>query len=351
MGNEIKFLEQPNTATWLITGVAGFIGSHLLETLLKLDQHVVGLDNFLSGSRQNLDEVMRQVTPEQWLNFTLIEGDIRSLEDCHRAVNRVDYILHHAACSSVKHSIEEPIVTHVNNVDGFFNILVASQAARVKRVVYATSSAIYGNPSSGQDGKCTDAQLQSPYAVSKLVNEIYADVFFRIYGVESIGLRYFNIYGPRQDPNSDYAAVIPTWINAMIKGEPVYIYGDGETSRDFCYIDDVVQANLLAAFTVHASAVNQVYDVGAGKSINLNMLFHTMKQYFLEKERRFEHLKPHYQDFRLGDVRFSAADITKTQERLSYKPKYDLAQGLSETIDWCMYALEQARHMDELVES
>jgi UDP-N-acetylglucosamine 4-epimerase len=339
---QFKFSQQTKPSTWLITGVAGFIGSRLLETLLKVNQNVIGLDNFSTGHRYNLEDVMRRVRPDQWLNFKLIKGDICSLDDCNRAVEKVDYVLHHAAFSSVPRSIDAPLFTNANNVSGFLNILEASRHSRVKRIVYATSSAIYGNQAADSNAKHESGRVQSPYAMSKLVNELYADVFFRVYGVESIGLRYFNVYGPRQDPEGAYAAVIPTWVNAMIKDKPVIIYGDGNTSRDFCYIDDIVSANMLAAKTTNAAAVNQIYDVGVGNSLTLNALFHSLKQSLLARYPQLDDLKPIYQDFRSGDVRYSQANITKTQNFLDYKPRYSINKGLQNTIEWYIDVLDNS---------
>ena len=258
---------------WLITGVAGFIGSNLLETLLKLDQEVMGLDNFATGHQRNLDEVQRLVTPAQWARFSFIEGDIRSLADCQRACQGVDYVLHQAALGSVPRSLEDPITTNGTNIDGFLNMLVAARDAGVQSFTYAASSSTYGDHPGLPKVEDTIGKPLSPYAVTKYVNELYADVFARSYGFATIGLRYFNIFGPRQDPEGAYAAVVPKWTAALLKGDAVYINGDGETSRDFCYIANAVQANLLAATSASAEARNQVYNVAVGDRTTLNTLF------------------------------------------------------------------------------
>lgn len=334
-----------NPKTWLITGVAGFIGSNLLETLLKLNQRVVGLDNFATGHQRNLDEVQTLVTPEQWANFQFINGDIRNLDDCRRAMRFtpsslaregevVDYVLHQAALGSVPRSIEDPISTNQNNIDGFLNMLVAARDAKVKRFVYAASSSTYGDHPDLPKVEDKIGKPLSPYAVTKLVNELYADVFARAYGFNTIGLRYFNIFGRRQDPNGAYAAVIPKWIAAMIKNEPVYINGDGETSRDFCYIDNAVQANLLAATVENEAATNQVYNIAVGERTTLNELYRHLRDNLAP---RFPHLKnaqPIYRDFRPGDVRHSQADVSKAGRLLGYRPTHRIGEGLAEAMEW-----------------
>lgn len=339
---ELKYNLSERQFTWLITGVAGFIGSRLLETLLKLNHKVVGLDNFSTGRSHNLQDVKRVVSSVQWSHFKLIKGDICCMDDCRSAVKGVDYVLHHAAMGSVPMSVEEPLLANDNNVNGFLNILRASQLCGVKRVVYASSCAIYG----AENGK-----MQSPYALTKLVNELYADVFFRVYGLESVGLRYFNVYGPRQDPTGAYAAVIPTWINAMINNEPVFIYGDGQTTRDFCFIDDVVKANLLAACSSTPSIVNQVFDVGFGNSISLNTLLNSMQQNLLKRYPRLADLKPVYLDFRSGDLRYSQADMSKTNHLLQFVPEYNIDAGLSKTLNWYFDAMDNAKNSKHNYES
>lgn len=320
--------------TWLITGVAGFIGSNLLEALLKLDQQVVGLDNFSTGHRRNLDEVKQLVNSAQWAKFRFIEGDICNLTTCHRACDDVDYVLHQAALGSVPRSIENPIIANRNNIDGFLNMLVAARDAEVQRFVYAASSSTYGDHPDLPKVEDKIGKPLSPYAVTKLVNELYADVFARTYEFKSIGLRYFNIFGRRQDPEGAYAAVIPKWIATMIKNEPVFINGDGETSRDFCYIDNTVQANLLAAAARDESAINQVYNVAVGERTSLKQLYFHLRDAL---SACFPHLKivqPIYRDFRAGDVRHSLADIGKAKELLGYQPTHRVAEGLNEAMDW-----------------
>ena len=321
-------------ATWLITGAAGFIGSNLLEALLKLGQKVVGLDNFFTGHRVNLDEVREQVTPAQWENFRFIEGDIRSLDDCHAACASVDYVLHHAALGSVPRSLEDPILTNACNVTGFLNMLVAARDAGVKRFTYAASSSTYGDHPDLPKVEEKIGKPLSPYAVTKYVNELYADVFSRCYGLQTVGLRYFNVFGPRQDPNGAYAAVIPRWIAGMISNQPLEIFGDGETFRDFCYVENVLQANLLAATAQNPEALNRVYNVALGDRTTLNGLFEMIRVLLAE---RFEHLQsytPQYRDFRSGDVRYSQADIGKARSLLGYAPTYRVADGMRAAIDW-----------------
>jgi len=327
-----KLPTQPKT--WLITGVAGFIGCNLLETLLKLEQNVVGLDNFATGHRHNLEQIKAAVLPEQWARFRFIEGDIRKLDDCNAACAGVDYVLHQAALGSVPRSLEDPITTNTANIDGFLNMLVAARDARVARFVYAASSSTYGDHPGLPKVEDVIGKPLSPYAVTKLVNEQYADVFARAYGFKTIGLRYFNIFGAHQDPEGAYAAVVPKWTAAMIHNEPVYINGDGETSRDFCYIANTVQANLLAATAGHPDAANQVYNVAVGDRTTLNDLFEAIRATL---EPRFPHLKgfkPSYRDFRAGDVRHSLADIAKARRLLGYEPSHRIREGLVEAMDW-----------------
>ena len=320
--------------TWLITGVAGFIGCNLLETLLKLDQKVVGLDNFATGHRHNLQQIQEAVTPTQWERFQFIEGDIRKLDDCNAACAGVDYVLHQAALGSVPRSLEDPITTNGANIDGFLNMLVAARDAKVARFVYAASSSTYGDHPGLPKVEDVIGKPLSPYAVTKLVNEQYADVFARAYGFKTLGLRYFNIFGAHPDPDGAYAAVVPKWTSAMIHNEPVFINGDGETSRDFCYIANTVQANLLAATAEHPDAANQVYNVAVGDRTTLNDLFEAIRATL---EPRFPHLKgfkPSYRDFRAGDVRHSLADISKARRLLGYAPSHRIREGLVEAMDW-----------------
>jgi len=320
--------------TWLITGVAGFIGSNLLETLLKLDQKVVGLDNFATGFQKNLDEVKTLVTPDQWKRFSFIEGDIRNLKDCTTACKCVDYVLHQAALGSVPRSIEDPITTNSTNIDGFLNMLVAARDSQVQRFVYAASSSTYGDHPGLPKVEGIIGKPLSPYAVTKVVNELYADVFKKTYSLNSIGLRYFNVFGRRQDPDGAYAAVIPKWTAALIGDDEVFINGDGETSRDFCYIDNAVQANLLAATTENAEAINQIYNVAVGDRTTLNQLYVEIREQLLVSYPHLAEVKPRYRDFRPGDVRHSLADISKSQSLLGYSPTHRLSEGLKNAITW-----------------
>ncbi len=322
-----------NPKTWLITGVAGFIGSNLLETLLKLDQKVIGLDNFATGYQRNLDEVQGLVTAAQWQRFTFIEGDIRNLEDCHAACANADYVLHQAALGSVPRSINDPITTNSVNIDGFLNMLVAARDAEVQSFTYAASSSTYGDHPGLPKVEDTIGKPLSPYAVTKYVNELYADVFARTYGFNTIGLRYFNVFGQRQDPDGAYAAVIPKWTAAMIKGEDVFINGDGETSRDFCFIENTVQANLLAATSEQPDAVNQVYNVALGDRTTLNELFHAIKQALAQNETVYA-AQLQYRDFRAGDVRHSQADISKAADLLGYQPGFKITEGIEIAMPW-----------------
>lgn len=324
--------------TWLVTGVAGFIGSNLLETLLKLDQRVVGLDNFATGHQRNLDEVQSLVTSEQWARFKFLQGDIRNLDDCRQACEGADYILHQAALGSVPRSINDPITTNGTNIDGFLNMLVAARDAEVKSFTYAASSSTYGDHPGLPKIEDAIGKPLSPYAVTKYVNELYAGVFARTYGFETIGLRYFNVFGKRQDPNGAYAAVIPKWIAAMIKGEAVFINGDGETSRDFCYIENAIQANLLAATVGHAGALNQVYNVAFGERTTLNGLFEIIKEALKNNSISYAKMQQ-YRDFRSGDVRHSQADITKSAKLLGYEANYDIRRGVAVAAPWYIRSL------------
>jgi UDP-N-acetylglucosamine 4-epimerase len=334
-----RLIDEPKT--WLITGVAGFIGSNLLETLLTLNQTVIGLDNFSTGHQHNLDDVQSLVSSTQWQNFTFINGDIRDLATCHTACTNVDYVLHQAALGSVPRSIEDPITTNQNNIDGFLNMLVAARDASVTRFVYAASSSTYGDHPGLPKQEDRIGRPLSPYAVTKYVNELYADVFARTYNLSPIGLRYFNIFGRRQDPNGAYAAVMPKWFAAMLAGDTVFINGDGETSRDFCYIDNCVQANILAAVADHPDAGNQVYNVAFGERTTLNELF-VMIRDRVQALRNDLHVDDVvYRDFRPGDVRHSLADIGKAGELLGYGPKYSVRDGLDEAAAWYVEWLSQ----------
>ncbi|MCK9510570.1 MAG: NAD-dependent epimerase/dehydratase family protein [Pigmentiphaga sp.] len=327
---------------WLITGVAGFIGSNLLETLLLEDQSVTGLDNFATGYRHNLDEVRRRVSAEQWARFHFIEGDITSLATCHDACRGVNYVLHQAALGSVPRSLADPIATNHANVTGFLNMLVAARDAGVQSFVYAASSSTYGDHPGLPKVEDVIGQPLSPYAVTKYVNELYADVFARAYGFTTIGLRYFNVFGKRQDPDGAYAAVIPRWTAAMIAGQPVQINGDGDTSRDFCFVDNAIQANLLAARATDPAARNQVYNVAVGDRTTLNELFAALRDALAAQGVDYG-LEPEYRDFRPGDVRHSQADIGKARKLLGYTPRFTVRQGLAEAMPWYIGSLAGRR--------
>ena len=327
-----------HSKTWLITGVAGFIGSNLLETLLKLDQTVVGLDNFATGYQKNLDEVQSIVSNDQWQRFSFIEGDIRNFADCQKVCSGVDYVLHQAALGSVPRSLADPIKTNEVNISGFLNMLTAARDAEVSSFTYAASSSTYGDHPGLPKVEDKIGKPLSPYAVTKYVNELYADVFARSYGFKSIGLRYFNVFGRRQDPDGAYAAVIPKWTAAMIKNDTVFINGDGETSRDFCYIENTVQANILAATTQNEDATNQVYNVAVGDRTTLNELFNAIKSALADNGVTYEQ-EPTYRDFRPGDVRHSQADVSKANSLLGYEPKFNISQGIDEAMAWYVKSL------------
>jgi len=319
---------------WLITGVAGFIGSNLLEALLHLDQDVVGLDNFATGHRRNLDQVRDAVGDAAWRRFAFIEGDIRELEACRRACVGADAVLHEAALGSVPRSIEDPLATHAANLTGTLNMLVAARDANVRRFVYAASSSVYGDhPALPKVEDAIGAPL-SPYALTKRAGEMYADVFARCYGMQSIGLRYFNVFGPRQDPEGAYAAVIPKWIGQLVAGEPVFINGDGETSRDFCYVDNVVQANVLASMVDDAAAVNQLYNIAVGERTTLNELYALQRSLLEPSCPWVRDASPQYRETRAGDVRHSLADISKAKRLLGYAPTHRMREGLETAIRW-----------------
>lgn len=330
-----ELLEIPKV--WLITGVAGFIGSNLLEKLLKLNQTVVGLDNFITGHQRNLDEVKNLVTEGQWSQFKFIEGDIRDFQTCQQAVIGVDYVLHQAALGSVPRSIEDPLTTNAANITGFINILQAAKDKGVESFTYAASSSTYGDHPVLPKVEANIGNPLSPYAVTKYVNELYANVFARTYGFKSIGLRYFNVFGPRQDPNGAYAAVIPKWTASMIRGEEVFINGDGETSRDFCFIDNTVQMNILAA-TANDDVKDNIYNVAVGDRTTLNQLYNAIQKQ-LNLLGTHTNKSPIYCDFRLGDVRHSQADISKAKTMLGYTPNYDVNMGVEESMSWYVKSL------------
>ena len=334
--------------TWLVTGVAGFIGSNLLEKLLILNQKVVGLDNFDTGYQHNINQAMEDASiatgkdiKQLKQDFIFIEGDIRQLEDCQKACSSVDYVLHQAALGSVPRSIEDPINTNKANIDGFLNMLVASRDAKVKRFVYAASSSTYGDHPGLPKVEDEIGAPLSPYAVTKVVNELYASVFAKTYNFKTIGLRYFNIFGKRQDPEGAYAAVIPKWVSDILSGADVFINGDGKTSRDFCYIDNTVQMNLLAATTADSNSTDQVYNVAVNDQTDLNQLYQMIEEKLINRVENITKKDPIYRDFRAGDVRHSLADISKAKSLLGYDPDYKINEGLNESMDWYISDLEK----------
>jgi UDP-N-acetylglucosamine 4-epimerase len=331
---KLKVYLRDNQFVWLVTGAAGFIGSNLVESLLNLNQKVVGLDNFSTGYQDNLDEVNSFVTPQQWNNFTFVEGDIRDIVTCNTSCAGVNYVLHQAALGSVPRSLEDPITTNECNISGFLNMLVAARDAKVARFVYAASSSTYGDHPDLPKVEDKIGNPLSPYAVTKYVNELYASVFARNYEFKTIGLRYFNIFGKRQDPNGAYAAVIPKWIAGLLNEEPVYINGDGKTSRDFCFIENAIQANLLAATTDKQNAIDQVYNVAVNARTTLSELFVLIQKELSEKYPDIKDIKPIYRDFRAGDVRHSQADISKAEKLLGYQPSHQIKEGIHEAMSW-----------------
>lgn len=317
---------------WLVTGVAGFIGSNLLEKLLLLNQKVVGLDNFATGHQHNIDEVQSLVSNTQWDHFTFIEGDIRDYKACQLAVKGVDYVLHEAALGSVPRSINDPLTTDSVNISGFLNMLTAAKEEQVKSFTYAASSSTYGDHPALPKVEENIGNPLSPYAVTKYVNELYAGVFARTYGFKTIGLRYFNVFGKRQDPNGAYAAVIPKWTSAMINNEEVFINGDGETSRDFCFIENTVQMNMLAA-TASEEVKDSVYNVAVGDRTTLNELYYLI-QSELAENNSLRLYDPVYCNFRAGDIRHSQADISKAIDCLGYIPSHSISEGIRESVYW-----------------
>lgn len=317
----------------MVTGVAGFIGSNLLQELIALGQTVVGVDNFSTGHRANLDEVLAGPLPGS-AHFRMVEGDIRDLDTCRTACEGADYVLHHAAFGSVPWSMDDPLRTNAVNVDGFVNMLVAAKDAGIKRFVYASSSAVYGDAPDQPQLEERLGRPLSPYAASKTTNETYALAFQMSYGLQSIGLRYFNVFGRRQDPAGAYAAVIPRWTASLLRGERCRIFGDGETTRDFCYVANVVQANLLAATVEDSNATGQAYNVACAESVTLNQLFQMMRDRLALNDPRFSDVVPQYDPFRPGDIRFSCASIEKARRMLSFSPTHDVAKGLAEAVDW-----------------
>ena len=332
--DKVRHQLQAKPKKWLVTGCAGFIGSNLVEHLLKLGQVVTGIDNFSTGKRRNLDEVRTLVTPEQWARFGFTEGDVRNLDTCKTLCRGVDYVLHEAALGSVPRSLEDPITSNDNNINGTLNMLVAVRDEQVKRMVYAASSSTYGDHPGLPKVEDDIGRPLSPYAVTKYVNELYADVFARCYGIQTIGLRYFNVFGPRQDPDGAYAAVIPRWIASLIKGEQVYINGTGETSRDFCFVENVVQMNILAATTDNPEAVNQVYNTAVNARTSLNELYAMLRDRLLPLYEHLAGTEPIYRDFRKGDVLHSQANIDKGRRLLGYEPTHTIDQGLDAALQW-----------------
>ncbi len=324
---------------WLVTGCAGFIGSNLLEQLLLLNQTVIGLDNFATGHQHNLAEVKTEVSEQQWQGFTFIEGDIRNLADCQQAISGVDYVLHQAALGSVPRSIADPITTNATNISGFVNMLVAAKETNVESFVYAASSSTYGDHPALPKQEDNIGNPLSPYAVTKYVNELYADVFHKTYGLNSIGLRYFNVFGKRQDPDGAYAAVIPKWTAAMIDNQDVFINGDGETSRDFCFIENAVQANIMAAVAEQASK-NQVFNVALGDRTSLNVLFDSLKSALQNNAVNYTK-QAILRDFRAGDVRHSQADISKAKSLLGFVPEYRIQEGIDKAMPWYIRFIKQ----------
>jgi UDP-N-acetylglucosamine 4-epimerase len=332
--NEVKKDLLLNQKTWLITGVAGFIGSNLAEALLKLNQKVISLDNFATGHKYNLEHIKNSVTEEQWKNFTFVEGDITDFETCQKVTKDVDVVLHQAALGSVPRSIDTPVISNHANVTGFLNMLTAAKDNGVKRFVYASSSSVYGDSEELPKVEERTGNLLSPYAVTKYVNELYMGVFQKCYGMEAIGLRYFNVFGKRQDPNGAYAAVIPKWIGQILNGEDLFINGDGETSRDFTYIENVIQANILAGTTQNPKAYGQAFNTAIGGRETLNNLYQAIADGLKKNLPELEIKKPIYRDFRAGDIRHSNANIDKMKELLEYQPTHSLEEGLNDSIKW-----------------
>lgn len=326
---EIKNGLRENQYTWLITGVAGFIGSNLLEALLKLNQKVVGIDNFATGYKHNLEDVLNCVDAEQKKNFIFYEGDIYQLEDCKKVVKGVDYVLHQAALGSIPRSINTPELTNQTNVSGFLHMLMAAKDANIKRFVFASSSSVYGDSVDLPKVETHIGNPLSPYAVSKYTNELYAKAFANCYQLNTIGLRYFNIFGPRQNTKGPYAAVIPLWITSLLKGDAIKINGDGETSRDFCFVENAIQANLLAAKSTNSEALNKIYNITVGQQTTLNKLYE-----MIASKLSISPIKPTYLEFRNGDIRHSLADITRAKTLLGYNPQFTVEKGLSKTVEW-----------------
>ncbi|MFA7665584.1 MAG: SDR family oxidoreductase [Burkholderiaceae bacterium] len=336
---------------WLVTGAAGFIGSNLVETLLRGGQFVTGLDNFSTGYRRNLEEVRRLVGETAWARFRFMEGDVRDLQTCRDALGEpaaastgstgstgstepVDYVLHQAALGSVPRSISEPMPSFASNVEGFLQLLDAARVVGVRRFVYASSSAVYGDHPGLPKIEDQTGGMLSPYAATKAADELFADTWARVYGIECVGLRYFNVFGPRQDPDGAYAAVVPCWVASLLQGEQIWINGDGETSRDFCYVSNAVQANLRAALTPELPAAHQVFNIAVGERTTLNELFKLIRTLLADRDPSMADAAPAYREFRAGDVRHSLADIARARNLLGYAPTHNVGDGLAEAIDW-----------------
>jgi len=332
--NEVKRTLLNEQKTWLITGVAGFIGSNLAEALLKLKQKVISLDNFSTGHAYNLEHIKSSVSPEEWKNFTFVEGDITNFKTCQEVTKNIDIVLHQAALGSVPRSIDTPVISNHANVTGFLNMLTAAKDNGVKRFVYASSSSVYGDSQELPKVESRTGNLLSPYAVTKYVNELYMEVFQKCYGMEAIGLRYFNVFGKRQDPNGAYAAVIPKWIGQILEGKDLFINGDGETSRDFTYIENVIQANILAGTTENPKAFGEAFNTAIGGRETLNNLYVAILSGLKKELPKVEIKEAIYRDFRDGDIRHSNANIDKIRKLLGYEPTHSLEQGLSESIAW-----------------
>jgi UDP-N-acetylglucosamine 4-epimerase len=328
---------------WLVTGAAGFIGSHLVENLLGLDQEVVGLDNFSTGKRENLELVRQAVGEARWKSLRFVEGDIRAVDTCNAACASVDLVLHQAGLGSVPRSIDKPLRTHDSNVNGFLNVLIAARDAGVQRMVYASSSAVYGDHPALPKTESQIGRAMSPYGLSKVMNELYADVFAACYGFKSVGLRYFNVFGPRQDPDGPYASVIPAWLGALLRGETAYVNGDGSAARDYCHVDNVVQANLRAATVEDPQALGQAYNVAVGEQTTLNELFELMRAQLAERLPHLRSARAVHRAPRRGDMLLSRADIGKAARLLGYRPAFDLRSGLAQTIDWYMENLRSEK--------
>lgn len=331
---DVKLDLLKNQKTWLITGVAGFIGSNLAEALLKLNQKVISLDNFATGHKHNLEHIKNSVSSSQWNNFTFIEGDITDYQTCLSISKNVDIILHQAALGSVPRSIDNPVNSNNTNVSGFLNMLTAAKENSIKRFIYASSSSVYGDSQELPKVEENTGKVLSPYAVTKVTNELYMDAFSKCYDFQIIGLRYFNVFGKRQDPNGAYAAVMPKWISQILNNEDVYINGDGETSRDFTYIDNVVQLNILAGTTDNKEAFAKAYNAAAGGRETLNNLYQFIVNGIAEHIDNLKIQKPIYRDFRAGDIRHSNANINRAKNLLGYKPTHTLEDGLKESIQW-----------------